>query len=120
MQTTGSTGVGLVAESAFINGTTWGSAGLPYPHPPDNKLYVSRVNIAESPLSVSSSTLSIGYIRGTLPGVVIPCHNGNTFLTAGQTITGITNLPGRTFEAQPVGAGGSTRKWSLFETSNTW
>jgi len=112
---------GLIAESYFLSSTNYGDGGLVYSNTPDDKLYVTKINISEAPkFARTDNTVSHGYSRGTLPGMVVPCHNGNTFLTAGQTITGITNLPGKTFEARPVGQGALTKKWILFETSNTW
>jgi len=121
LQVPGSTANGLIAESYFLSGDSHGNSGIVYPNPPDNKLYVTQIKIAESPLFTRSSSITAeGYSRGTLPGMVVPCHNGNTFLVAGQIITGISNLPGKTFEARPVGAGSLTKKWILFETSNTW
>jgi len=121
LQMPGTASNGLISESYFLSGTNYGNGGLVYPNTPDDKLYVTNINVIESPkYARSTSSTNHGYIRGILPGMVVPCHNGNSFLSAGQTITGINNLPGKTFEARPVGQGALAKKWILFETSNTW
>lgn len=64
----------------------WGSGGMTYPNPADNKMWFVPAWVHE-----------VGVLRGVLPGVWAPCHN--LPLTSGDIFTATGDLAGRQFEA---------------------
>lgn len=92
----------------IIGSSSMGNSGLPYPHPVDGGLWMSRCYIHEY--------VTVGVIHGEVPGLWNPAHQ--TPFANFDTFSGSGALAGKTF----IGLrGGSSGNLSFaIETSDTW
>lgn len=81
------------SATAFVGSTTFsGGGGAAYPNPADNGLYLFPMHISENPASPS--------YRGMHPGAYYcPQAVGTGTIASRESITGVTNLSGRTLKA---------------------
>jgi len=92
-----------------LGSSQMGGSGLPYPHPVDGGLWMSRCFIHEN-------VSSIGVVHGEVPGLWNPCHA--TPFGHGDTFSGSGALAGKTFIGLRAGSGGNYS--FAIETSDTW
>lgn len=91
-----------------LGGSSFGNAGLPYPHPVDGGLWMSRCFVHE--------LVTNGVVHGEIPGLWNPLHV--TPFANFDTFSGSGALAGKTF----IGLrGGDSGNYSFaIETSDTW
>lgn len=94
------TDVGKLTSTSYF-----GQTGLPYPHAPDNGLWLAPIWLGEGNSS--------GCVRGVMPGMWAPLHSMP--LAAYDTFSGTGALAGKTFMAIRSSSYGV-----FLETSDTW
>lgn len=111
-QQTGCINAGFQANASYVDGSYWARRGLMFPNGIDGGFYMTQVDVFDYGASGTSYT----NLRGTIPGLWVPCHD--RAIDDLVPLTGTGPLNGKTFISILPGGAQQDSRGVCIQTSN--